>query len=80
MRGYAAGRAPVNGAPYGTVSVEEHEEAWAAYARRHSGQSALRIAERGGFGIEELTQQLGRLPGTWEPDAQTESWWARYRR
>lgn len=74
------GRAPVNGSPHGTVSIEEHEEAWAVYARHHSGQSALRIAERGGFGLLELTQQLGRLPTSWEPDDQTRSWWWRFQR
>jgi len=79
MRGYVNGRAPVNSAPYGSIDVAEHEEAWAAYARHHSGQSALTIAERGGFGMEELIQQLGRLPVTWRDDEQTRSWWRRYR-
>jgi hypothetical protein len=63
----AARRAPVNGIPRGTIAWWEHEKAWEAYSRRHSGPSANRIAERGGFSIEELTFQLGHLPTTWEP-------------
>lgn len=73
-------RAPVNGAPYGTIGWAEHEEAWQSYARLFGGQSAERIAERGGFGLVELVQQLGGLPRTWEPGADTLSWWWRYRK
>jgi len=73
------GRAPVNGSPHGTVSWQEHEVAWAVYARRHQGQSAERIAERGGFGIEELVMFLGRMPATWEPSEATQRWWRRFR-
>ena len=52
----------------GTVSWEEHDEAWREYAGRHGGdQSARRIAERGGFGYRELTIYLGRTPTTWRP-------------
>lgn len=80
MRGYVNGRAPVNGSPHGTISVVEHNEAWESYARNHPGQSARTIADRGGFGLVELTQQLGRLPTSWEPDDETRSWWRRYRR
>lgn len=45
--------APVQGFAQGIpwwLHVEAHNE----YAKRYSGQSAERIAERGGFGIEEL--------------------------
>lgn len=52
----------------GTVSWEEHERAWRAYADRYgSDQSAERIAERGGFGFREMTALLGHEPRTWEP-------------
>lgn len=71
-------RAPVNGSPYGTVEWAEHVEAWEAYRRHHPGQSAERIAERGGFGLLELTQQLGRLPSTWQPSEATQQWWRRF--
>jgi hypothetical protein len=64
-------RALVNGAPHGTVSWEEHHQAWLSYARHHTGQSAQRINERGGFGLVELTQQLGHVPTSWLPDART---------
>jgi hypothetical protein len=54
--------------PPGTISWAEHEEAYSAYALRHGhGQSALRIAERGGFGYDELVWLLGLEPRTWEP-------------
>ena len=52
----------------GTVTWEEHAKAWEDYARRYGrDQSAERIAERGGFGHEELTEHLGHAPTTWEP-------------
>lgn len=69
-------RAPVQGVrhpaekkrPPGTVSWEEHVEAWEAYAKRYGTyQSAERIAERCGFCYEELTEFLGREPETWKP-------------
>lgn len=50
----------------GTISWEEHVRAWEEYARRYGrDQSAERIAERGGFGYRELTDQLGHAPETW---------------
>lgn len=64
-------RARVNGAPHGTIAWSEHIKAWEVYATGHSGQSAERINERGGFGIGELTHQLGHPPLTWEPDERT---------
>lgn len=55
--------------PPGSISWEEHEEAWRDYATRFgSGQSAERIAERGGFGFCELTDHLGREPKTWRSE------------
>ena len=45
----------------------EHLEAWTVYNRRHRGQSAERIAERGGFSYWEIAELLGREPNTWEP-------------
>lgn len=67
-------RAPVQGerhqgrtVPAGTVSWEEHVAAWEVYGKRFlNGQSAERIAERGGFGYSELVELLGRDPETWE--------------
>ncbi len=35
-----------------------HEKAWQTYAKFYSGQSAERLAERGGFGLEELIYLL----------------------
>lgn len=65
-------RAPVQGdhgknprAP-GTVTWAEHQEAYTAYAARYgTGQSAQRLAERGGFGYQEMTGLLGHEPTTW---------------
>lgn len=51
----------------GSVSMEEHVEAWRAYeSEYHSGQSAQRIAERGGFSYFELCNFLGHAPTTFE--------------
>ena len=53
--------------PAGTISWDEHMEAWKAYdAKLRGGQSAERIAERHGFGYAELVELLGREPTTWE--------------
>ena len=58
----------VNTKPPGTISWEEHYEAWCIYdSVFHGGQSAERIAERGGFGYLELVRYLGHEPKTWEP-------------
>ncbi len=35
-----------------------HQKAWEQYAKDHRGQSAERLAERGGFGLEELIYLL----------------------
>lgn len=52
----------------GTVAWEEHERAYLVYAARYgTGQSAQRIAERSGFGYDEITQLLGHPPTTWRP-------------
>lgn len=54
--------------PAGTISWEEHLEAWKGYnAKWRCGQSAERIAERHGFGYSELVELLGREPTTWRP-------------
>lgn len=52
--------------PGGTVSWEEQYKAWEAYVKQHPGQSAERIAERGGFTYAELVDWLGYYPKTWE--------------
>jgi hypothetical protein len=66
-------RAPVQGnrrlkkVP-GTVSWQEHIEAWEAYDKKyHCNQSVERIADRGGFCYGELCEFLGRAPETWKP-------------
>ncbi len=63
-------RAPVQAErdrPAGSILWWEHQDAWVEYARRYGGgQSAERIAERGGFGFLELAELLGREPETWE--------------
>lgn len=61
-------RAPVQKSrlgPAGTISWAEHVAVWEAYARRYgNGQSAERIAERGGFGHGEILDLTGGLPHT----------------
>ena len=50
----------------GTISWAEHEQAWSVYSGRYGGgQSAERIAERGGFSYSELMSFLGHEPTTW---------------
>jgi hypothetical protein len=52
----------------GTVSWEEHLEAFEVYAKRYGrDQSAERIDERGGFGYLEIVEFLGHAPKTWAP-------------
>lgn len=51
----------------GTISWAEHLLAWSTYTKLYPGQSAERMAERGGFGYSELMAYLGRFPETWEP-------------
>lgn len=66
-------RAPVQGTygsfrGPGSIEWEEHLLAWTGYVAKYSGsQSAERIAERGGFGYDELVAFLGREPTTWRP-------------
>lgn len=64
-------RVPVNGSPHGTISWNEHQLAWLTYHYHHPQQTAETIAARGGFGIEELILQLGRVPTSWLPDERT---------
>ena len=52
----------------GTIAWSEHLLAYSAYSTRYgSDQSAERLAQRGGFGYDELILFLGREPETWEP-------------
>lgn len=64
-------RAPVQGyggREPGTVAWEEHCLAWTDYARRYgNGQTAERMAQRGGFEYWEITGHLGHEPKTWKP-------------
>jgi hypothetical protein len=61
-------RAPVQkgvDGPAGTISWAEHLRVWEAYARRYrNGQTAERIAERGGFGHGEILDLTGGLART----------------
>lgn len=52
----------------GSISWTEHLEAWGAYSKKYTGQSAEAIAARGGFGYQELVGLLGRVPKTFEPN------------
>ena len=71
-------RVAVNGAPYGTISWEEHLQAYDGYARKFPGsasaQDAERIAARGGFSVAELVYALGHMPLSWQPGAATKLW------
>lgn len=51
----------------GSIEWEEHLLAWSGYNARYPGQSAERIAERGGFDYAELLEFLGGEPRTWRP-------------
>lgn len=52
----------------GTISWTEHELAWNGYDKKYGcGQSAERIAERGGFSYIEIVEYLGREPETYIP-------------
>ena len=47
-----------------------HLKAWQEYAKNHSGQSAEELANRGGFGLEELIYLLaGENPLTSPSDS-----------
>ena len=59
--------AHITGKPAGSVTWQEHLQAWSEYAARYPGQSAEVIAGRGGFGYYEMTEYLGHEPTTWEP-------------
>jgi len=57
---------PLRGA--GTVEWAEYLEAYSNYAVRYGrGQTADRLAERGGFSYWEITEYLGHEPKTWKP-------------
>lgn len=65
---------PVSWIPAGTISWEEHKEAWLAYDKKwHCGQTAARIAERGGFSYSELCDLLGHEPTTWVANEKKET-------
>lgn len=57
-----------SGKPDGTISWEEHLDAFARYAVRFAFSGcAERIHENGGFTYDELVMFLGRAPTTWRP-------------
>jgi hypothetical protein len=52
--------------PDGFISWEEHVKVWELYHKKwSSSQSAERIAERGGFYMDEVVELLGQQPMTW---------------
>lgn len=57
----------------GSIAWEEHELVWIAYASQYPGQSALRMAERGGFSYSEFEMYLRRSPTTWRPEGNREA-------
>jgi hypothetical protein len=64
---YGSGRATARRGP-GSITWAEHLDAWSGYAAKYGhGQSAERLAERGGFSYGELIIFLGHEPKTWEP-------------
>jgi len=55
------------GRPAGSITWAEHEAIWEIYAARYGrGESAERIAERGGFGHAGIIHITGAPPKTWE--------------
>lgn len=46
--------APVQG--FGRIPWEMHYRAWLIYHKSHPRQSVTRIAERGGFGVQEMDE------------------------
>jgi hypothetical protein len=66
-------RWPTGTSSPGTIEWSEHVEIWERYAAQYGdGQSAERVAERGGFGYWEATKLLGHEPRTWRPHFQLE--------
>ncbi len=55
------------GAVPGSVDWWEHVKAWEQARALLNGQTAERMAERGGFDWGELCVYLGRYPTTWLP-------------
>lgn len=54
--------------PDGWIDWDEHLAVYEVYAKRFGrGQSAERIAERGGFGYREIELLTGKAPVTWTP-------------
>lgn len=53
--------------PQGYIEWWEHTQAWEDYTKMYAGQDAQTIADRGGFGWNELVDHLGGAPTTWRP-------------
>lgn len=67
MRGDVRHEADNAAMPPGTIAWSEHLEAFRDYSSRYgSEQSAERLAERGGFGYQELLTHLKHHPETWQ--------------
>ena len=56
------------GRPVGSITWEEHLEAWNVYNNKSPFiLDAMTIAQRGGFAYKELCRHLGHEPTTWKP-------------
>jgi hypothetical protein len=67
MQGDSDRKRPIN-AP-GSISWAEHLEIYAVYASRYGrSQSPERLAERGGFGYNEVVYLTGAPPKTYIPN------------
>lgn len=67
-------RDPEKRRPWGSITREEHETIHKAYAARGYAQSAERIAQRGGFGYEEIIYLTGSPPKTWREEPAAAEW------
>lgn len=63
------------GSTWGSITWEEHVEAWEAYNRKYqSHQTAEDVAARFGFGYGEITELLGHPPRTWREELGAMEW------
>lgn len=67
-------RDPAKRRPWGSITREEHETIHKAYTALGFSQSAERIAQRGGFGYDEIVFLTGHPPKTWREEPDAENW------
>jgi hypothetical protein len=54
--------------PDGSITWDEHAEAWTIYKDVYGGgRDILKIAQEGGFSYRNLCKYLGHEPRTWLP-------------